>query len=128
MASVPSDKQLGEKNQKSKEMIRAKVAEYMERAEKLKQHLAQIDETTRKKPSAMGANGKSSGDSGKGPKYVLASPYHRLQHTDQDAEATTRSKTPNRRNCAVPSRVPSSPKNQTFGGKMSQVWSRQKRR
>jgi vacuolar protein-sorting-associated protein 4 len=47
-------------------MIRGKVAEYMERAEKLKQHLNQNDETNRKKPSAMGANGKSSGGSGKG--------------------------------------------------------------
>ena len=47
-------------------MIRGKVAEYMERAEKLKQHLAQNDPSNRKKPSAMGANGKSSGGSGKG--------------------------------------------------------------
>jgi vacuolar protein-sorting-associated protein 4 len=53
-------------------MIRGKVAEYMERAEKLKQHLNQNDDTNRKKPSAMGANGKSSGGSGKGGKYVLA--------------------------------------------------------
>ncbi|KAH7085461.1 vacuolar protein sorting-associated protein-like protein VPS4 [Paraphoma chrysanthemicola] len=57
-----------EKNQKSKDMIRGKVAEYMERAEKLKQHLAQNDESNRKKPSAMGANGKSAGGSGKGSK------------------------------------------------------------
>ncbi|KAF3047566.1 Vacuolar protein sorting-associated protein 4 [Didymella heteroderae] len=54
-----------EKNQKSKEMIRGKVAEYMERAEKLKQHLNQNDPANRKKPSAMGANGKSAGGSGK---------------------------------------------------------------
>ncbi|KAF1362589.1 vacuolar protein sorting-associated protein-like protein VPS4 [Lizonia empirigonia] len=54
-----------EKNQKSKEMIRGKVAEYMERAEKLKQHLNQNDASNRKKPSAMGANGKSAGGSGK---------------------------------------------------------------
>lgn len=47
-------------------MIRGKVAEYMERAEKLKQHLNQNDESNRKKPSAMGANGKSAGGSGKG--------------------------------------------------------------
>ncbi|KAF2025534.1 vacuolar protein sorting-associated protein-like protein VPS4 [Setomelanomma holmii] len=57
-----------EKNQKSKDMIRGKVAEYMERAEKLKQHLNQNDESNRKKPSAMGANGKSAGGSGKGSK------------------------------------------------------------
>jgi vacuolar protein-sorting-associated protein 4 len=51
-------------------MIRGKVAEYMERAEKLKQHLNQNDASNRKKPSAMGANGKSAGGSGKGGKYV----------------------------------------------------------
>ena len=51
-------------------MIRGKVAEYMERAEKLKQHLNQNDAANRKKPSAMGANGKSAGGSGKGAKYV----------------------------------------------------------
>jgi vacuolar protein-sorting-associated protein 4 len=51
-------------------MIRGKVAEYMERAEKLKQHLNQNDASNRKKPAAMGANGKTSGGSGKGGKYV----------------------------------------------------------
>lgn len=51
-------------------MIRAKVAEYMERAEKLKQHLNQTDAGNRKKPSAMGANGKAAGGSGRGAKYV----------------------------------------------------------
>ena len=55
----------GEKNAKSKEMIRVKAAEYMERAEKLKNHLADADKATRKKPSAVGANGKVSGGSGK---------------------------------------------------------------
>ena len=54
-------------------MIRGKVAEYMERAEKLKQHLNQNDASNRKKPSAMGANGKSAGGSGKGGKYVESS-------------------------------------------------------
>lgn len=43
-----------EKNPKSKAMIRSKTAEYMDRAEKLKNHLAE----DRKKPSAVGANGK----------------------------------------------------------------------
>jgi vacuolar protein-sorting-associated protein 4 len=47
-------------------MIRGKVAEYMERAEKLKQHLNQNDASNRKKPAAMGSNGKSAGGSGKG--------------------------------------------------------------
>ncbi|KAL4871014.1 hypothetical protein BDV12DRAFT_184120 [Aspergillus spectabilis] len=55
-----------EKNLKSKEMIRAKAGEYMERAEKLKAHLASQD--NRKKPSAVGANGKVSQGSGKGGK------------------------------------------------------------
>jgi vacuolar protein-sorting-associated protein 4 len=58
-----------EKNQKSKEMIRGKVAEYMERAEKLKQHLNQNDASNRKKPAAMGSNGKAAGGSGKGGGY-----------------------------------------------------------
>ncbi|KAK2777251.1 Vacuolar protein sorting-associated protein 4 [Emmonsiellopsis sp. PD_33] len=52
-----------EKNPKSKEMIRAKTGEYMERAEKLKNHLAGND--NRKKPSAVGANGKVAHGSGK---------------------------------------------------------------
>ena len=56
---------LGEKNTKSKEMIRVKAAEYMERAEKLKHHLEDSDKINRKKPSAVGANGKVSGGSGK---------------------------------------------------------------
>ncbi|KAJ5294095.1 hypothetical protein PENANT_c009G01846 [Penicillium antarcticum] len=53
-----------EKNPKSKEMIRAKAGEYMDRAEKLKNHLAD----DRKKPSAVGANGKVAQGSGKGGK------------------------------------------------------------
>ncbi|OXV08757.1 hypothetical protein Egran_03481 [Elaphomyces granulatus] len=53
-----------EKNPKSKEMIRAKAGEYMERAEKLKNHLATSE--NRKKPSAVGANGKVAHGSGKG--------------------------------------------------------------
>jgi vacuolar protein-sorting-associated protein 4 len=59
----------GEKNAKSKEMIRAKAAEYMERAEKLKNHLAEQD-TNRKKPAAVGSNGKTANGGGKG-KCVL---------------------------------------------------------
>ncbi|KAK6349975.1 Vacuolar protein sorting-associated protein 4 [Orbilia brochopaga] len=51
-----------EKNPKSKELIRQKASEYMERAEKLKNHLA--DETNKKKPKAIGANGKESGGGG----------------------------------------------------------------
>ena len=54
-----------EKNPKSKDMIRAKANEYMERAEKLKQHLA---DDGKKKPGKMAANGKSDngGTAGKG--------------------------------------------------------------
>jgi vacuolar protein-sorting-associated protein 4 len=52
-------------------MIRGKVAEYMERAEKLKQHLNQNDASNRKKPAAMGSNGKSAGGSGKGGGYAF---------------------------------------------------------
>jgi vacuolar protein-sorting-associated protein 4 len=55
-----------EKNTKSKEMIRAKAGEYMERAEKLKKHLAEGDKGNRKKPAAVGSNGKVSGGGGKG--------------------------------------------------------------
>ena len=54
-----------EKNQKSKDMIRTKAAEYMERAEKLKNHLADSDKGTKRKPAAVGSNGKVSGGSGK---------------------------------------------------------------
>lgn len=53
-----------EKNPKSKEMIRAKTGEYMDRAEKLKNHLASTE--NRRKPSAVGANGKVAHGSGKG--------------------------------------------------------------
>ena len=59
-------------------MIRGKVAEYMERAEKLKQHLNQNDPTNKKKPGAIGANGKAAGGSGKG-KYVYFG-LHILYH------------------------------------------------
>lgn len=54
-----------EKNPKSKEMIRAKTGEYMDRAEKLKAHLADA-EAKRKKPGMVGANGSSTGGTGKG--------------------------------------------------------------
>jgi vacuolar protein-sorting-associated protein 4 len=38
----------------------------MERAEKLKTFLNENDPSNKRKPSAMGANGKSAGGSGKG--------------------------------------------------------------
>ncbi|KAL7269234.1 Vacuolar protein sorting-associated protein 4 [Rhizina undulata] len=53
-----------EKNARSKDMIRTKAAEYMERAEKLKSHLS--EEKDKKKPSKVGANGReTSGGGGK---------------------------------------------------------------
>lgn len=55
-----------EKNAKSKEMIRAKAGEYMERAEKLKAHIQSNDASNRKKPAAMGVNGKAVNGAGKG--------------------------------------------------------------
>lgn len=54
-----------EKNAKSKEMIRSKTTEYMERAESLKKHLESAD-AKRKKPGMVGANGSSTGGAGKG--------------------------------------------------------------
>jgi vacuolar protein-sorting-associated protein 4 len=38
----------------------------MERAEKLKAHLSETDQSNRKKPSAVGSNGKVSGTGAKG--------------------------------------------------------------
>ncbi|KAL8892444.1 MAG: hypothetical protein Q9192_005610 [Flavoplaca navasiana] len=55
-----------EKNANSKTMIRTKASEYMERAEKLKNHLAEADKGNKKKPAAVGSNGKVSGGGGKG--------------------------------------------------------------
>lgn len=59
---------LGEKNAKSKEVIRAKAGEYMERAEKLKEYLAE-DKNKGNKKTAIGTNGKDT-KSGKS-KYVV---------------------------------------------------------
>lgn len=64
-----------EKNARSKEMIRSKAGEYMARAEKLKTHLEEQDKPSRKKPSAVGANGKVAAGSGKG--------KHRLEEDDE---------------------------------------------
>jgi vacuolar protein-sorting-associated protein 4 len=50
-----------EKNAKSKEIVRAKVNEYMNRAEKLKEWLSKEEGGDGKKPAAaMGSNGKAS--------------------------------------------------------------------
>jgi vacuolar protein-sorting-associated protein 4 len=98
-------------------MIRGKVAEYMERAEKLKQHLNQNDETNRKKPSAMGANGKSSGGSGKGGKYVPDCPRSATKTLTRYIGTTRTRVTPSLRSFAVRSPAPFSQKSQTFDGK-----------
>ena len=48
-----------EKNDKLRILIKSKVTEYLDRAEKLKVHLAKVDDKRAK--SAIGANGKESG-------------------------------------------------------------------
>lgn len=55
-----------EKNPQSKMMIRAKVAGYMDRTAILKDHLADTDQGAKKKPAAVGSDGKVSGGGGKG--------------------------------------------------------------
>lgn len=67
---------LDEKNAKQKETIHAKAKEYMQRAEKLKQYLADKDDGNRKKPSAMGTNGSVSGGGGKGKSVKAHVPSH----------------------------------------------------
>ena len=49
-----------------KETIRNKTKEYLERAEKLREWMQEHDANNKKKPGAMGANGKAAGGSGKG--------------------------------------------------------------
>ena len=53
-----------EKNEKSKQMIKKKVTEYMERAEKLKDHLSKPT-TKDVKPTSAAANGVGTGGKGK---------------------------------------------------------------
>ncbi|CAD6896767.1 unnamed protein product [Tilletia laevis] len=53
-----------EKNEKLKELIRNKLVEYLDRAEKLKEHLAKSQETKGRR--AVGANGGESGVAGSG--------------------------------------------------------------
>jgi hypothetical protein len=58
-----------EKNEKLKALIRNKFAEYLERAEKLKEHLSKADDKKAKaKVGANGASGGSQGPSGGGGK------------------------------------------------------------
>lgn len=57
-----------EKNDKLRVLIRKKVDEYLDRAEKLKAHIAKAES---KQPGAIGSNGKvSAGGGGGGGKYV----------------------------------------------------------
>jgi vacuolar protein-sorting-associated protein 4 len=63
-----------EKSESSKQILKKKVAEYMDRAEKLKKHLAGAKDggagggDGKKKPAAMGTNGKTGGgNDGDGP-------------------------------------------------------------
>ncbi|KAH8926822.1 AAA-domain-containing protein [Atractiella rhizophila] len=51
-----------EKNPKLRELIRGKVEEYLERAEKLKNHISAADE--KRQRQAVGANGKGAGGGG----------------------------------------------------------------
>lgn len=53
-----------EKSEPAKKMIRSKTAEYMDRAEKLKAHLADAD-GKRKKPGMVGNDGSTTGGAGK---------------------------------------------------------------
>ena len=48
-----------EKNEKSKTIVRARVTEYMERAEKLKEWLENEESNDKKPAAAMGENGRS---------------------------------------------------------------------
>lgn len=120
----------GEKNPKSKEMIRAKAAEYMERAEKLKNHLADEEDGNRKKPSAMGANGKASNGGGKG-KYVGSGSKHTYERSADtihpDLATMTMSRIPNLRNSDPHLRGPFLQRSPISSGRTSQV-SRQQRR
>ena len=55
-----------EKNPKSKELIRAKFTEYLQRAEQLKQHLDEEQEAKKKESTSVGAGSGSSSGSVKG--------------------------------------------------------------
>jgi vacuolar protein-sorting-associated protein 4 len=48
-----------ERSEPNKQILKKKVAEYIERAEKLKAHLNDKDTSSKKKPAAVGANGKA---------------------------------------------------------------------
>lgn len=51
-----------EKNEKMKVLIMGKMGDYLGRAEKLKEHIASMDE--KRERQAVGANGKAGGSAG----------------------------------------------------------------
>lgn len=53
-----------EKNPKLRDLIRSKVEEYLDRAEKLKDHIQSTDDKRQKQ--AVGTNGKATGGGGGG--------------------------------------------------------------
>jgi len=55
-----------EKNERSKQLIRTKTEEYLNRAEKLKEHLASLEE--KRGRAAVGLNGTGGGIGGNGRK------------------------------------------------------------
>lgn len=74
-----------EKNPRSKELLRSKVVQYMDRAEKLKQHLAEQD-GKKKAAGVVGANGTaSSGKGGAGGKDQLDDDAKKLRSALQGA-------------------------------------------
>jgi hypothetical protein len=69
-----------EKNEKSKQLIKAKVVEYIGRAEMLKEHLANASE--KRARSAVGANGMANGGpGGSGTKCASLLPFSYLPLT-----------------------------------------------
>jgi len=48
---------LDEKNERVRDTVRKKVVEYMARAEKIKEHLAKLEEKPKKKAMAASSNG-----------------------------------------------------------------------
>lgn len=104
-------------------MIRAKAAEYMERAEKLKNHLADQEDGNRKKPSAMGSNGKVANGGGKG-KYVVNTRKPRRMAADVrmiDLAMMTMMEIQKPRSSEVHSQEPSSQRSQTSNGRTLRV-------
>jgi hypothetical protein len=88
----PTDTPIDEKNEKMKGLIRKKAEEYIDRAEKLKEHL------NKPEPARVGANGSASG----GKKCVLAA-YRGHSNAERSSgkQAGMTTKTRTRRNCGL---------------------------